>query len=139
VAPDLGAVKLVQRYADLLDLPVAYVHKIRLSSNEVSVQRVAGEVKDRMPVLVDDMISTGSTMVSAIEALLERGCQPPVTIAATHGLLMNKAGHHMAALPVAKIILTDSVYRGVDKALSIEGISVGPLLAEMIEQLHRNG
>jgi ribose-phosphate pyrophosphokinase len=138
VAPDLGAVKLVHRYADLLDLPVAYVHKIRHSGKEVSVQRIAGEVKNRLPVLVDDMISTGNTMVSAIETLLDMGCRKPVTIAATHGLLVNQAVQNFAAMPVGKIILTDSISRSGDTDLPFETVSIGPLMAETIDRLHKS-
>jgi ribose-phosphate pyrophosphokinase len=138
VAPDLGAVKLAQRYAELLDLPVAYIHKVRLSGHEVMVKRVIGNVKNRCPILIDDMISTGGTMVSASEALLDLDCRTPLTVVATHGLLMSKASQKLAALPVAKIILTDSVHGGNDRVLPIEHVSVGPLLADMIKHLYQN-
>ncbi|MGD8801209.1 MAG: ribose-phosphate pyrophosphokinase [Desulfobacterales bacterium] len=138
VAPDLGAVKLAQRYAALLDLPVAYIHKIRHSCKEVSVQGVTGEIKDRMPVIVDDMISTGGTMISAIEALLEMGCRTPVTLSAAHGLLVSKTAHQLATLPIAKIILTNSLPRANDVALPLEYVSISSLLANTIKRLHRS-
>jgi ribose-phosphate pyrophosphokinase len=137
VAPDLGAVKLVQRYADLLDLPVAYIHKIRLSGKEVSVQGVTGEIKDRMPVIVDDMISTGGTMISAVEALLDMGCRTPVTLSATHGVLVSKTTQQLATLPIAKIILTNSLPREKEVALPREYVSISSLLADTIKRLHR--
>jgi ribose-phosphate pyrophosphokinase len=138
VAPDLGAVKLVHRYADLLDLPVSYVHKIRVSGNKVSVQRIFGEIKNRVPVVVDDMISTAGTMVSAIEALMDRGCRAPVIVAATHGLLVGKAVQHLTALPVGKIILTDSISPNPDEALQADYVSISTLLAETINRLHQS-
>lgn len=138
VAPDLGAVKLIQRYADLLDLPVAYIHKIRHSGKEVSVQSVTGQIKDRMPVLIDDMISTGGTMISAVEALLDMNCRTPLTIAATHGLLVSKTAQQLAFLPVAKIILTNSVSCENDATLPLEYVSISSLLADTIKRLHRN-
>jgi ribose-phosphate pyrophosphokinase len=138
VAADLGAVKLAQRYAELLDLPVAYIHKERLSGHEVTVKRVIGDVKHRCPILIDDMISTGGTMVSAIEALLDLDCRTPLTVVATHGLLMGKASQQLAALPVAKIILTDSVHGGNERTLPIERVSVAPLLADMIKHLYQS-
>ncbi len=49
VAPDLGAVKLAERYARPLGLPVAVVHKTRLSGEEVTVRRLTGEVQGRVP------------------------------------------------------------------------------------------
>jgi ribose-phosphate pyrophosphokinase len=55
VAPDLGAVKIARRYAELLDLPVAYVDKARLSGREVRAREVVGKVEARLPLLVDDI------------------------------------------------------------------------------------
>ena len=68
VAPDLGAAKLAERYAEPLGLPVAVVHKSRISGSEVSVGRITGEVESRKPIIVDDMISTGGTQKAAIDA-----------------------------------------------------------------------
>jgi ribose-phosphate pyrophosphokinase len=62
VSPDLGAVKMAEHYAKLLDLPVAIIHKTRLSGAEVSVQRIVGDVRDKQVLIVDDMISTGGTI-----------------------------------------------------------------------------
>jgi ribose-phosphate pyrophosphokinase len=72
VSPDLGAVKLAERYAALLRLPVAIVHKTRMSSTEVSVRRLVGEVRGRAPIVIDDMISTAGTVAAAIGAVLTR-------------------------------------------------------------------
>lgn len=136
VAPDLGAVKLAQRYADLLDLPVTYVHKERLTGKKVSVRRIIGKVRGRSPVVVDDMISTGGTMVSAIEALLEKGCLPQVTVVASHGLLVGDAVQRFASLPVQRIVLTDSVYRSNEVSLPIKVVSLKEMLADTIKRLH---
>jgi ribose-phosphate pyrophosphokinase len=136
VAPDLGAVELAQRYADLLDLPVAYVHKIRMSGREVSVRHVAGEVGGRSPIVVDDIISTGGTMVSAIEALLDRGCLPQVTIAASHALLVENAIERLAALPVRRVFVTDSVGESNHMPFPLEVVSLDHVLADTIGHLY---
>ena len=65
VAPDLGAARLADRYAKLLELPVAIVHKTRISGREVAVHGVSGDVEGRQPLIVDDMISTGGTIEAA--------------------------------------------------------------------------
>lgn len=135
VAPDLGAAKLAQRYAEFLDLPVAYVHKVRHSGREVSVRSVIGEIEGRSPILIDDMISTGGTMISAIEALLEKGCRPNITLAASHALLAGPAVARLRDLPVRKILTTDSVPRPAS-VLPMEIVSLDQLLAETISRLH---
>jgi len=57
VAPDLGAVKLAEQYAGMLDLPVEVVRKRRVSAQRVTVSGIVGEVAGRAPIIVDDMIS----------------------------------------------------------------------------------
>ena len=74
VSPDLGAVKMAERYAKLLNLSVAIIHKSRVSGTEVSVQRIVGDVRGREILIVDDMITTGATIEKAVKALLEAGC-----------------------------------------------------------------
>jgi len=136
VAPDLGAVKLAQRYADLLNLPVAYIQKVRLSGREVSIRSVVGEVYGRSPVVIDDMISTGGTMVSAIEALLDHGCLPEITIASTHALLVSDAAERFANLTLQRMIVTDTVYRSAEESLPIETVSVGGMIADFLKRMH---
>jgi len=105
VAPDLGAVKLAQKYAQHLNLPVAYINKVRLSGAKVSVCGLIGEIDNRSAIVVDDMISTGGTILSAVDALLEGGARQPVTVAATHGLLTGQAGEKLRDRSIAKILL----------------------------------
>jgi ribose-phosphate pyrophosphokinase len=88
VSPDLGAVKMAERYAKLLNLSVAIIHKSRVSGTEVSVQRIVGDVRGREILVVDDMITTGATIEKAVKALLEAGCSASgIKVLASHGLL----------------------------------------------------
>src|SRR6516225_4320774 len=91
VAPDLGAVKLAERYAELLHRPISIVHKIRLSGAKVEVRGVVGEVAGCAPIIVDDMISTGGTIKAAAEALISAGCLPEIMVVASHALLTGPA------------------------------------------------
>jgi ribose-phosphate pyrophosphokinase len=136
VAPDLGAVKLAERYARILNQPVATVHKVRVSGAEVSVRGVVGEVRGRAPLIVDDMISTGGTIEAAVGALLAAGCAPEITVAATHALLVGPAIERLRALPVRRFVVTDSVALPPDLPLPLEVAELGPLLAEAVDALH---
>jgi ribose-phosphate pyrophosphokinase len=135
IAPDLGAVKLARNYSKLLGLPIVYLHKSRTGASEVSVRNVVGEVTDRSPILVDDMISTGGTLISAMKALLDRGCTPHFTIAATHGLLVGDAFHRLTSLPVSRIILTDSISQPAFTGPAAKTVSLSRLLGEAIKKL----
>ena len=138
VAPDLGVVKLAERYAKPLGLPVAMVHKSRLSGSEVSVRIVTGEVQGRTPIIVDDMISTGGTTVAAIDALLEEGCKPEITVVASHGLFVGPAVDHLRAASIKRLIVTGSVALADELLLPIERVSLAPLLARAVDHLHSN-
>jgi ribose-phosphate pyrophosphokinase len=138
VAPDLGATKLAERYARLLGLPVAFVHKRRLSGEQVMVRGVTGDVRDRAPLVVDDMITTGGTMEAAIAAVLEAGSRPEVTVAATHGLLVGAAAERLRRLPVTRIVTTDSVAAPEVGTLPLERVTLAPLLADAIGRLHHD-
>jgi ribose-phosphate pyrophosphokinase len=135
VAPDLGATKLAERYARLLRLPVALVHKRRVSGEQVTVRGVTGEVRGLAPLVVDDMITTGGTVEAAVGALLQAGCRPEVTVAASHGLFVGAAPERLRALPVRRLVATDSVAARA-AAPPHERVSLAPLLAEAISRLH---
>lgn len=135
VAPDLGAAKLAREYAALLDLPVAFIHKERLGARNVRVTGITGQVAGRRPLLVDDMISTGGTLASAVRALLEAGARPPVTLAASHGLFVEPAAANLGALPLDRVLVTDSLRAAGAGGLPLEIVEIGGLLAEAIQAL----
>jgi len=137
VSPDLGAVKLADRYARVLGCPVATVHQTRVSGRDVKVQQIVGDVRDRTPFIVDDMISTGGTVAAAVRALLAAGCRPDVTVVATHGVFAERATELLRELPIGRVITTDSVPPRTSAALPLEIVSIAPRLAEAIARLDR--
>jgi len=137
VSPDLGATKLAERYARQLDLPVALVHKRRVSGAEVTVRGVTGDVRDRIPVVVDDMITTGGTIEAAVAALLEAGWADEMIVAATHGLFVGEAVRRLAALPLREVLVTDSVAAQTGE-LRARRVTLAPLLAEAIMRIHKD-
>jgi ribose-phosphate pyrophosphokinase len=137
VSPDLGAVKMAEHYAKLLDLPVAIIHKTRLSGAEVSVQRIVGDVRAKQVLIVDDMISTGGTIEKAITALLEAGCSPSgIKVAASHPLLVGPAAERLGKLPIERIYVSDSVPTPEKFPVPIQVSSVASFLATLIQRLH---
>lgn len=138
VSPDLGAVKMAEQYAKLLDLSVAIIHKSRVSATEVNVQRIVGDVREREILVVDDMITTGGTIEKAITALLEAGCSSSgLKVAASHGLFVGHAAERLGKLPIEKIYVSDSVPKPERFPLPLQVSSLAPLLAETIQRLHR--
>ncbi len=138
VAPDIGAVKLAERYQARLHLPLAVIHKARVAGAhgaDVVERAIIGDDRDRAPLIVDDMITTGATIESAVKGLLAAGCAPEVTVAATHGLFVNGAVERLDALPIAQLVATDTVAPAA-MPKHFETVNVAGALADVIARLH---
>jgi ribose-phosphate pyrophosphokinase len=140
VSPDLGAVKMAERYARILNLPVAIIHKTRISGEEVSVQRIVGDVRGKEVLVVDDMISTGGTMLRAALACRERGANAVHAIAA-HGLFGKGAKALFDSLAIDRIIVTDSVASAASAKVDypsarLDILPAGSLIGEAVKRLH---
>lgn len=136
VAPDLGAVKLAESYGKHLGLPVAIVHKTRLSGEDVRAHSVTGDVRNKKPLIVDDIISTAGTIAAAANAVLEAGCLPEIAVAATHALLAGPAIGRLKSFPLTNLYVSNSLYHAPEKDLYMDEVNLAPLLAEVIERLH---
>jgi ribose-phosphate pyrophosphokinase len=136
VAADLGAVKLATQYGDRLHLPVTIVHKTRISGEAVTVRGIVGEVRGRVPVIVDDMISTGATIEAAVQALRAAGCAPDFTVVATHALMVGAARQRLAALAIKRMVVSDSLAVAPAPSLRLQIVSLAPMLAEAISRLN---
>jgi ribose-phosphate pyrophosphokinase len=137
VAPDLGAVKLARSYAGLLDLPMAIVHKTRVSGCEVTVEQVVGDVRGRSPIVVDDMLSTGATIEAALKAAFAAGAQSPSTVVVSHGLFVGRADEILAPMGIQRVFTTDTVMPRQNR-LPVDICTLAPMLAEAIRRLHAN-
>jgi ribose-phosphate pyrophosphokinase len=93
VSPDSGRVRLAEKWAQQLgNRPIAFIHKTRDPDkpNQAVANRVVGEAKGRLCVVIDDMIDTGGTVAGAVQVLKDGGAKE-VIIAATHGVLSDPA------------------------------------------------
>lgn len=138
VAPDLGAVKLARAYANQLQVPMAFVHKTRLNGEAVEAHALIGDVRGRVPLIVDDMLSTGATIEAAVGALVAAGAMEPLAVAVTHALLVGHAREILERLALAHVVVTDTVATELPTSLQIEVCSIAPLLATAIRRNHRD-
>ncbi len=140
VAPDAGALRMAADYAHRLKGTVAVLHKRRESGTGTQVTHLVGDVGGKPCLIVDDMISTGGTLASGIEALLQAGAGPELTIAATHGLLLPGARQKLAHEAVKKVLITDTVAGAPKDWPCLQVISIAPVIAGALKRLleHRS-
>ncbi|MBS2031457.1 MAG: ribose-phosphate pyrophosphokinase [Deltaproteobacteria bacterium] len=134
VAPDLGAMKLAQRFADRLGLPAAIVHKARLGGAQVQARGVVGDVKGKVPVIIDDMITTGSTIEAAARAVEAHGAESGPLVGAVHGVFAGDALARLARLGVRGLAVTDSLPQTGDAAVARKVVPVAPLIATALKR-----
>ncbi len=139
VSPDAGRVQMATQYAQRLNTSVIVLHKHRTSGTETEVTRVVGDVRDRPCLIIDDMISTGGTLAKSIDALMEAGARPEVTIAATHGLFVQDARTKLAHDSIKGIFVTDSVSANAIDWKPLHIVSIASLFATAIRRLSTNG
>lgn len=129
VSPDAGRVKLAERYATALGADLAIVHKRRSATNEAEAIDIIGDVENRHCVVVDDMIDTAGTICAAARQLKQHQASS-VVVAATHGLFSPPAAKRLAASPIDRIIVTDTMPINIKLAKpKLEVVSVAKLLA----------
>lgn len=140
VATDVGAAKMARGYAKRLDGDFAIIDKRRPEPNVAEVVNVVGQVEGKRCLITDDMIDTGGTMTSAVQALRERGAEE-VYCVATHPLLSEPAVERLREADVEEIVLTDTIPIPAEKKEQLENLrvqSVAGLLAKAIRNIHYN-
>ncbi|MEY9626364.1 ribose-phosphate diphosphokinase [Sinorhizobium fredii] len=147
LSPDGGGVKRAQLLKETYErisgnaAQFGFMEK-RRSRGVVSGDLFAGDVKDATLFIVDDMISTGGTMLRAAEACRQRGAKAVYAIA-THGLFGKGAEAMLAHSAVERTVVTDSLapFRLEEDVLqtSVEVIPSAPLFAQAIRRLDSGG
>jgi ribose-phosphate pyrophosphokinase len=137
VSPDAGYAKMARRFAHRLSAGFALADKARPGhGEEVEVFDVIGDVAGRDAILVDDFVASGGTLVEAAEKLVERRARS-VWAAASHGIFSGAAASRLAASPIRRLIVTDSVENQPGRpGERVQVVSVAPLFAEAIRRIH---
>ena len=141
VSPDAGRVRVAERWTDVLGAPLAIIHKRRDPDvpNQVRVFEVVGDVKNRVCVVVDDMIDTGGTIVKAAETLFENGAKD-VIVAATHGILSDPARDRLQQSQISEVVVTDTLPIPAERQFDkLTVLSIAPILATAINEVFTDG
>jgi ribose-phosphate pyrophosphokinase len=139
VSPDAGGVERARAYSKRLGGTLAIIDKRRERANVSEVMHIIGDVEGRNCLLLDDMIDTAGTLVSAANALAKAGAKR-VAACATHAVLSGPAVKRLAESPLAEIIVTNSIPLPDDAKATgkFRVVSVARLLAEAIRRIHHS-
>ena len=116
LAPDAGGMKRARAFAKRLEtdcgraVALAFSEKAR-SEGQVSGSAFAGDVDGALVIVLDDLVSSGTTLARAANAALQGGAEA-VHAAVTHGLFSGNAEEVLRASGLASIVVTDTVADG---------------------------
>lgn len=137
VAPDVGGVKRARNFANYLNAPLAVIEKHRQIENrdKIEVLSMTGEVAGDTVVIIDDVISTGGTIIESASALKRRGASK-IIVCATHGVFAGNAIKDIEASEIDKVVVTDSIARNplIGKGSKIEVVTVAQLIADSLSR-----
>ncbi|MCL6096852.1 MAG: ribose-phosphate pyrophosphokinase [Patescibacteria group bacterium] len=132
VSPDMGGIRRIKMLSEKLDnMSYATVEKNRdLATGDISDSSMEGDVSGKTAIIVDDMISTGRTIVAAEKILLKNGAKK-ILVFATHAVFSANAAKLLQNLKAEKVLVTDTIFIPKEKHFGkLEIISVSKTIAE---------
>jgi len=139
VSADAGGVKLAKRFQNHIpECDLAVLTKQRPAHNRAEVMHFIGDVRDKNAIIIDDMIDTAGTMISAIETLYEHGAYA-VYVGATHGIFSPPALERFRQSPVKEVVVTDTVHVTLGpEDTKIKVLTVAGVLARVISAVFKD-
>lgn len=138
VSPDVGGVNRAKHLSNMIPgSTLAICSKNRVGKDTVESIKLIGEVKDKTAIIVDDIISTASTLRLASLEIEKQGATA-IYACATHGILISNSLDNLNNSPIKEVLITDSVKIDIQKLTlcpKIKIISVAPLIGEVIRRI----
>jgi ribose-phosphate pyrophosphokinase len=136
VSPDVGRARLAGRYAQAIGVPLVLMHKRRESFRETKVTHVVGDIRGKIPILIDDIIASGSVL-DQIPLLFDHGARREVYIAITHPVLLPTALKRLEAEWIKELVVSDTVLvPPLKRQPKLKVVSVAPMLAYAIRGIY---
>jgi len=140
VSPDEGSIKRALAHMAHLGGELTIIDKRRRGNDTKAAHLIGAPVEGKTALIFDDMISTGTSICNAAQAIHEHGARE-VYLAATHGVLCGSAVECLRNAPIKQVVLTDTIPLGKEEQEQIGKLtvrSVAPLLGEAIKRIHLN-
>ena len=130
LSPDIGAAGRAKMVGEVMGVPYDHLEKTRLSGTEVRIAPAKADVKGKKVLIVDDMISTGATIIAAAYALREAGAAG-ISVACPHGVFVNNAIEKFTGSSLDALLSCNTLNNPVSH------ISVASLIAEAIKDAQK--
>ncbi|HID85749.1 MAG TPA: ribose-phosphate diphosphokinase, partial [Anaerolineae bacterium] len=138
VAPDEGGVDRAVKFRNRLGVPLAIIAKHRPRPEDAKALEMVGDVEGKTAIVVDDIVSTGGTLIEAVNTLVKRGART-VYAAIVHPVFSADAVERVQASALEKVVVTNTIPVPPEKqGEKIEVLSVAPLLAQAIQRIHEH-
>ena len=136
VAPDVGGTARARALGKMLNVGLAIVDKRRPAPGKAEVMNVIGNVSNKTCVIVDDIIDSGGTIVSAAKILKEKGAKD-VHVYVSHGVLSGNAVEKIKKSKIKNLVITDTIDNSqkLKKANNIEILTISNLVGEAIKRI----
>ncbi|MFB5269655.1 ribose-phosphate diphosphokinase [Paenibacillus enshidis] len=131
VSPDAGRASMAEKLANRMDSPFSIMIKKRPAHNESVITHLIGDVEGRTPIIIEDLIDTGSTIVNVVEGLKEKGAGEAI-VCATHGLFSGSALEKLKHPYIREIVITDSIQLPEEVPDRLTVLPVAPMLARAV-------
>jgi len=131
-SPDVGGIKRARAYAKKINnAPLVIVDKRRPQPNAVEVVNIIGEVKNKIVLVIDDIIDTAGTFVDGAKAIVAAGAQEVYGVC-THPVLSGGAVDRLISSPVNSLLVTDTISLSNQALIcpKIKVVSVANIIAE---------
>jgi ribose-phosphate pyrophosphokinase len=138
VSPDAGRASTAEKLANYLDSPFAIMIKSRPAHNQSQITHIIGEVEGMTPIIIEDLIDTGSTIVNVVEALKEKGAHDAY-VCATHGLFSDNAQEKLNHPNIREVVITDTIEHNPRYPHKFIVLSMSPLIATAIQIITQGG
>jgi len=136
VSPDVGGVERTRALSRKINVGIAIIDKRRPSPGKSEVMNIIGNVKNKVCVIVDDIIDSGGTIVNAANALKNKGAKD-VYVYITHAVLSGTAVEKLEKSEIKKLIITDTIdnSKKIKTTKKIEVISIAPMISEAMKRI----
>jgi len=137
VSPDAGGVERARAFAKRLNADLAIIDKRRSAPNKAQAMAVVGDVRNKVAVILDDMVDTAGTLTEAADAVMNAGARQ-VHASCAHAVLSGPAVERIESSSLKSLVVTDTVplRPNAEACEKIKVLTISDLVGEAIIRSH---